>query len=222
MSDTFDTENQWRKLGSQMSGFGSCLGKFGWYNKWMAMFDVDEYLIPSKKFETIDKTLKYWNDKIPDLNTVSFLSRLGLECDKLDNWYNDSININKITYFSQYQCTRLNVEFNNRKPIVQPSVIRSTQIHFPIYTYDNMFRKEIILNDTNIDQGGYLFHARSGTKYQEYIKRGKNVSISIHDDKYPYIKYLTNLMQKLNERIGKKYFQKYWNHAQNLKINVVS
>ena len=220
MSYTFDKENQWRKLGSQMSAFGSCLGKFGWYNEWIAMFDVDEYLIPSNKLKTIDNTLKYWNKQIPNLNTVSFLSRLGLECSKLNNWYNDSNSVNKITYFSKYQCTRLNIEFNNRKPIVKPSVIRSTQIHFPIYTYDNMFRKEKILNDTNDE--GYLFHARSGTKYQEYIKRGKNVSVSIHDDKYPYIKYLSNLMQKLNKRIGKKYFQKSWNDAQNLKINLVS
>ena len=82
------------------------------------MFDVDEYLIPSRKFETIDNTLKYWSKKQPDLNTVSFLSRVGLECDKLDNWYNDSGIIHKITYFSQYQCTKLNIEFNNRKPIL--------------------------------------------------------------------------------------------------------
>ena len=76
-----------------------------------------------------------------------------------------------------------------------------------------MFRKEIILNDTNIVEGGYLFHARSG----------KNVSISIHDDKYPYIKYLTNLMQKLNQRIGKKYqFSKILESCSKFEINVVS
>lgn len=196
----FEGLAQWRRWGSQIAGFNSCIGRFGSFTKWMSIHDVDEFFIPIQPYyQRIDSLIKHIDNDINDINCIGFVQKLLLNCTNL-KYGNHPEYVDKnrmISILSHYQCSFRTLEPKNKKLLIRPLRMRSILIHFPTYFYSNYKLNEYLLNATN---QSVMYHARSSSLF------GKNDYYVLPPDHNMFYWF-----DKLHQRLAKQRLKMSWN-----------
>ncbi|ETO30588.1 hypothetical protein RFI_06534, partial [Reticulomyxa filosa] len=184
----------WHRLGSQMSGHSHCLGHFGFFNEWIGVFDVDEFLIPPQQllvqegssnhsissssslplFRMIEEWKYHMSDQV---NFICYPAKMGYPCSEVGHQnaansqqYPALNRYANLTILSRYQCVSKKGDERNKKCFVRTSQGRNLFIHHPLYTYPGFPLNVVNVQDNQTETEGYLFHARHSFNY-DHIKR---------------------------------------------------